>query len=109
MGYLGAYNRNMPIGPFERFVLGGSGLAGFNFALGSDVIGLRGYQDASIGPSGNVRGGVAYNKFVCELRYPISLNPAATVFLLTFAEGGNNWGNYRDVNPFKLYRTAGVG
>ncbi len=52
-GFLGAYNRSKTgIGPFERFVLGGSGLAGgFNsFVLGKEVIGLRGYQDNQITP-----------------------------------------------------------
>ncbi len=110
MGYLGSYNKNMPIGPFERFVVGGSGLSGFNFMMGYDLIGLRGYADRSIAPeNSSSTAGVAYNKFVCELRYPISLNPAATVFMLAFAEGANNWGTYKEVNPFNLYRSAGVG
>jgi outer membrane protein insertion porin family len=78
--------------------------------LGSDVIGLRGYQSRSIISQGaGSNGGVAYNKYVFELRHPITLNPAATVFVLAFAEGGNNWGNYKEVNPFNLYKSAGVG
>ena len=44
-----------------------------------------------------------------ELRYPVSLNPQATIFVLGFAEAGNSWGSYRDFNPFQLRRTAGVG
>ena len=42
-GFIGAYNKEKTgIGPFERFVLGGSGLAGgFNsFVLGKEIIGL---------------------------------------------------------------------
>lgn len=110
MGFLNSYNSEMGIGPFERFVLGGDGLSGFNYLLGSDVIGLRGYQSRSIISQGaGTNGGVAYNKFVFELRHPITLNPAATVFVLAFAEGGNNWGNYKEVNPFNLYKSAGVG
>lgn len=110
MGFLNSYNDKMDIGPFERFVVGGDGLSGFNFLLGSDVIGLRGYQSRSIITQGaGNNGGVAYNKFVCELRHPITLNPAATVFVLAFAEGGNNWGNYKEINPFNLYKSAGVG
>lgn len=110
MGFLNAYNSKMGIGPFERFVVGGDGLSGFNFLLGSDVIGLRGYQSRSIISQGaGSNGGVAYNKYVFELRHPITLNPAATVFVLAFAEGGNNWGNYKEVNPFNLYKSAGVG
>lgn len=44
-----------------------------------------------------------------ELRYPVSLNPQATIYILTFAEGGNNWDNYRDYNPFDIKRSAGIG
>ena len=111
MGFLNAYNTSLGIGPFERFVVGGDGLSGFNFLLGSDVIGLRGYQSRSIitQQDANSNGGVAYNKYVFELRYPITLNPAATVFVLAFAEGGNNWGNYKEVNPFNLYKSTGLG
>jgi outer membrane protein insertion porin family len=29
--------------------------------------------------------------------------------LLTFAEAGNNWGNYRDFNPYDLKKAAGAG
>ncbi len=111
-GFLGAYNPDLGIGPFERFVLGGSGLSGFNFLLGSDVIGLRGYQDNSIGrdPTGkDAQGGVAYDKIVFEMRYPITLNPMASIYVLGFAEGGNNVRSYTQYDPFKLYRSAGFG
>ena len=70
-------------------------------------MGLRGYDDNSLN-AGGFRG-VAYDKFVLEMRYPISLNPTATVYLLGFAEAGNNFGSYEEYNPFKLYRSAGVG
>ena len=132
MGFLGSYNNRTPIGPFERFVLGGSGLAGYGqFALAQDIIALRGYADRQVVPirsslsardasqvdqsaqqqlgNNGFLGGVAYNKYVLELRYPLSLNPSATIFGLVFAEGGNNWGNYRDFNPFDLKKSAGVG
>ncbi|MCU0340045.1 MAG: outer membrane protein assembly factor BamA [Spirosomaceae bacterium] len=137
MGFLGRYNQNLPISPFERFVLGGAGLAGFGmFALAQDIIGLRGYQDRALVPiyntlsnvdasqatdannqvaGGRSLGGVAFSKYVLELRYPLSLNPSATIFGLVFAEAGNNWGTdksggkYRDFNPFDLKRSAGVG
>ncbi len=119
MGFLGSYNSRTPIGPFERFVLGGSGLAGQGqFALAQDIIGLRGYQDRSVytadydrTTTSNERsqGGVVYNKFVMEARYPVSLNPSATIFVLTFLEAGNNWGSYKQYNPFDLKRSAGFG
>ncbi|MEZ4900640.1 MAG: outer membrane protein assembly factor BamA [Spirosomataceae bacterium] len=136
LGFLGRYNKDLSISPFERFVLGGSGLAGYGmFALAQDIIGLRGYTDRSVVPIYNrlsstdasqntgatntgvnsSLGGVAYSKYVMELRYPISLNPSATIFGLVFAEAGNNWGTdapqkkYKDYNPFDLKRSAGVG
>ncbi|MFB9861780.1 BamA/OMP85 family outer membrane protein [Rufibacter immobilis] len=106
-GFIGTYGSGKTIGPFERFKLGGSGLGGGSFIVATDYIGLRGYEDESISP--NSAGGVAFNKYVAELRYPISLNPAATVFVLGFAEAGNNFGSYRQYDPFKLYRSVGVG
>lgn len=119
MGFLGSYNKRTEIGPFERFVLGGSGLAGQGqFALAQDIIGLRGYNDRSVytadydrTPTSQEvsRGGVVYNKFVAELRYPVSLNPSATIFALAFLEAGNNWGSYKQFNPFDLKRSAGFG
>ena len=111
MGFLGSYGNKVGLSPFGRFIVGGSGLAGQgSFALADqDIIGLRGYGDRKVGPldqGGNLLGGggVVYNKFVTELRYPVSLNPQATIFLLTFLEGGNNWGSYRDYNPFDIKR-----
>lgn len=115
MGFLGNYNSQLGISPFGRFIVGGAGLAGQGtFALADqDIVGLRGYLDRSLGPQqgGQLQGGggVVYNKFVTELRYPVSLNPQATIFLLTFLEGGNNWGSYQDYNPFDIKRSAGGG
>ncbi|MFC6996827.1 outer membrane protein assembly factor BamA [Rufibacter roseus] len=106
-GFIGSYSKDGVIGPFERFKLGGAGLGGQRFIVATDYIGLRGYEDESITP--NAAGGIAFNKYVAELRYPVSLNPAATVFVLGFAEAGNNFGSYREYDPFKLYRSVGLG
>lgn len=110
MGFLGSYNPSKDITRFERFDLGGSGMqTGYN-VISRDIIALRGYKDRVLGSQGSLQaGGVAYNKFVMEVRYPVSLNPSATIFLLGFAEGGNNFANYSEYNPFKLYKSAGVG
>ncbi|MBC7409826.1 MAG: outer membrane protein assembly factor BamA [Arcicella sp.] len=110
MGFLGSYSPNKDITRFERFDLGGSGMqTGYN-VISRDIIALRGYKDRSLGSQGAIpAGGVAYNKFVMEVRYPVSLNPSATIFLLGFAEGGNNFANYTEYNPFKLYKSAGFG
>lgn len=115
MGFIGSYGSGNPISPFERFVLGGDGLSGQagNFILGRDIIGLRGYENNSITPmdpeTGQQLGGIIYNKFALQLRYPISLQPAATIYVQAFAEAGNNWASYDEYNPFKLYRSAGIG
>lgn len=106
-GFLGTYKKNQQVGPVERFRLGGSGLGGGQILIGTEFIGLRGYEDESVTP--NEVGGIAYNKFVTELRYLVSPNPQATVFVLGFAEAGNNFGSLQQYNPFKLYRSAGVG
>ena len=113
LGFLGSYQGTTGIGPFERFQLGGDGLTGANsFLLGNDIVGLRGYENNSLTPydaRNDIRGGTIYNKFVFELRYPVSLNPSATIYLLTFTEAGNNWKSFGDYNPNRLYKAGGVG
>ncbi len=122
LGYIGTYNNKIGgVGPFERFLVGGSGLTGgFNsFVLGQEIIGLRGYPDNQVTPPNyalrgsvavnGIEGGIIYNKFGMEMRYPVVTSQAATVYSFIFTEAGNNWNNYRDFNPFNLYRSAGFG
>ena len=117
MGFLGSYGNRMGIIPLERFVLGGDGMNMNNFALGQEIIGLRGYENQSITPGretrysaeGGAYGGVVYNKHVMELRYLLSPNPSATIFLVGFAEACNNWGSYSEFNPYDLKKSAGFG
>ena len=107
---LGAYNNSIGITPFQRFYLGGDGLTGYNNMDGRDLIGFRGYVNNALTPNyPNSMGGTVYEKFTLELRYPISLNPSATIYGLTFLEGGHDWLNWKDVNPFDVYRSVGVG
>jgi outer membrane protein insertion porin family len=119
-GFIGTYSDKTIPGPFERFVLGGDGLTGQNFILGTDVIGLRGYpnpkQNASEATSltpydaeNKILGGTIFTKYALELRYPISLNPTATIYVMGFVEGGNSWNDYVQYNPYSLYRSAGFG
>ncbi|HMG15038.1 MAG TPA: outer membrane protein assembly factor BamA, partial [Saprospiraceae bacterium] len=109
IGLLGYYNKQIGTSPFERFVLGGDGLSGQQaFYNGNDLISLRGYDVTDL-PASNAGGGAAFDKFTLELRYPISLNPSSTIFMLTFLEGGNSWSSLRDFNPFDLKRSAGFG
>ncbi|MCS6790252.1 MAG: outer membrane protein assembly factor BamA [Bacteroidia bacterium] len=104
-GILGRYNRQLPFSPFERFFLGGDGIQGFNID-GREIIALRGYASPFIGPAS---GSLAFTKFTLELRQAISLNPAATLWVHVFAEGGNAWGALRYFNPLQLRRSFGVG
>ncbi len=110
-GFMGAYNNNRGIVPFERFYLGGDGLA--NFSLdGREVIQLRGYQNQTLTPlneRGEQIGGTIYNKFTLELRYPITLKPSASVYVLSFAEAGAAYDSFKNYNPFELQRSAGFG
>jgi outer membrane protein insertion porin family len=105
--YLGAYNQNMGFSPFERFYLGGSGLTGFALD-GREIIALRGYLDQSVGNTFGT-GSIAVNKYTMELRYPLSLNPSATIFVLGFADAGNAWTSYKKYSPFNVVRGAGAG
>ncbi|MEO1010597.1 MAG: outer membrane protein assembly factor BamA [Bacteroidota bacterium] len=110
-GFLGNYNPDIGDVPFERFFVGGDGLG--NFTLdGREIIQLRGYENQSITPvdqTGRPVGGLVYNKFSMELRYPLTLKPSASIYLLTFLEAGNAFDNFQDFNPFELKRSAGAG
>ncbi|NNK73902.1 MAG: BamA/TamA family outer membrane protein, partial [Flavobacteriaceae bacterium] len=104
-GYLGAYNSDRGVVPFERFFLGGDGLG--NFALdGREVIALRGYPNQSLSSQD---GSTIYNKFSLELRYPVTLGAQAKIYALAFLEGGASYNSFRDYNPFDIKRSAGLG
>ncbi len=104
-GFLTAYNNKVGQAPFERFYLGGSGLTGFSLN-NREIIALRGYDDQSLSPG---TGSLFIAKYTAELRFPITTNPQATIFILGFAEAGNSWNKSKDFNPFKVYRSTGVG
>jgi len=110
VGIIGAYNDEIGLSPFEQFQLGGDGLSQQtgNFYNGVDLISLRGYEvrqlDANVGKFGEITAAPIFDKFTVELRYPLSLNPNATIFFLAFAEGGNSWESFRDFNPFRRLR-----
>jgi outer membrane protein insertion porin family len=110
-GFLGNYNSAVGDVPFERFFVGGDGLA--NFVMdGREIIQLRGYENQSITPvdgRGQPVGGLLYNKFSMELRYPLTLKPSASIYGLAFLEGGNTFNNFQSFNPFQLKRSAGMG
>ena len=113
MGFLHGYNKQLGAPPFERFYMGGTGLYSGRYD-GRELIPLRGYDDPSTsgGTSTDVTptgGGILYNRFALELRYPISMSQTAKIYGLAFAEGGNTWKGFNSYNPFKLQRSVGVG
>ena len=110
-GYLGHYNNDIGPSPFENYYIGGDGMTGYSF-YGREVIALRGYINGSLTPSDpktGVSSGNVYSKITFELRYPISLNPQATIYALTFLEAGRAWYKLDEYNPFKMNRSAGIG
>ena len=104
-GFLGHYNSKVGTSPFERFYVGGDGLAGYALD-GREIVALRGYTSASLSPT---NGASVFDKFTMDVRYPISLNPVATIYALAFFEGGNSWANFEGFAPFKMYRSCGLG
>ncbi len=111
-GWLGNYTQETGEVPFGRFYVGGDGIMGF--ALDDrELIGLRGYQNNSLTPrdpqTSQLLGATAFQKYTMELRYPLSLNPSATIYATTFLEAGNSFRKVREFDPFLNYRSAGVG
>lgn len=106
-GFLGAYNTAKGYSPFERFYLGGSGLNGTWQFDGREIISLRGYTGNT--PVSAETGGTVIAKYSLELRYPVSLNPSATIYGLMFAEAGNTWESFNQFDPFNVKRSAGFG
>jgi len=111
IGYLGAYDNDIGISPFERFELGGDGLSNQNVGItGRDIIALRGYETTDLVQNTNSNGGATiFDKYTMELRYPLSTNPNSTIYLHGFLQGGNSWASFDEFNPFELQRSAGFG
>lgn len=111
-GFLGTYDRTLGVTIFERFYLGGDGLSGYGNLDGREIIGMRGYSNESLTPEyyrNSNLGGTIYSKYTMELRYPVSLNPNATIYLMGFLEAGNAWLTFNQFNPFDVKRSAGAG
>ena len=104
-GFLGRYNSKLGYSPFERYFVGGDGMASYQLD-GRTTVALRGYENGQIS---SVLGGTIYNKFQMELRYPITLKPSASIYGLAFLEAGNAYDGFEELNPFNLKRSAGVG
>ena len=118
-GILGRYTESIGTSPFERFWVGGDGLSNQvgGFLAGTDIFALRGYNDNEITQNVAIRedgaqvsvGDPYMQKFSAELRYLLSPNPSATIYVMGFVEAGNSWNNFQDYNPFEMRRAAGLG
>jgi len=115
-GFLGRYNPLLQISPFERFQLGDAGLSNQYALIGYDIISQRGYpvyqtSDPKVNPdqTGATQYFTMFNKYVLELRYPLSLNPSSTIYGLAFCEAANGWYDFKTYDPFRLRRSVGLG
>lgn len=110
-GFLGYYNKDKR-SQFEKFYVGGDGNSGY-VTSGTEIISMRGYSAGSLTPySGEGYygyNGNLYTKLTAELRYPLLLNQSTNIWALAFIEAGNCWSEFKEFNPFKLKRSAGVG
>ena len=102
-GLVGYYNKHKK-SPFETFYMGGDGMSGASSGYATEIVGLRGYENGSIGYYAS-----AYTRLALELRYPLILEPSSTIYILSFVEAGNAWSDIKDFNPFDLKRSAGFG
>ncbi len=115
-GFLGRFNQDLKISPFERFQVGDAGLSNQFALLGYDIIAHRGYpvydnSNPKINPDKQQASQyfTIFNKYTLEMRYPLSLNPSSTIYALGFFEAANGWYSFKDYNPFKLRRSVGLG
>lgn len=112
-GIIGLYNKDVGYSPFEQFRVGGSGFGSWA-VYGTEIIPQKGYGEGEIssdgpGSSNTDDADPLYAKYSIEMRYPLSLNPNATVYGYTYFEAGNTWNKVREYNPFELRRAVGVG
>ncbi len=102
-GVLGYYNEHK-MSPFGTFYMGGDGMTGSSSTYATETVGLRGYENGSLGTNAS-----SYARLGLELRYPVLLEPSSTIYLLSFIDAGNAWTSVKSTNPFDLKRSAGVG
>ncbi len=103
-GMLSFYNQKVSYPPIGGFSLGGDGMSYYSY--GTDIVGMRGYENGSLTPS---NGGNMYTKYTVELRHPILLNESVTIYGIGFLEAGNAWSSLKEFNPYGIKRTAGAG
>ena len=101
-GFLGRFNSDLKISPFERFQVGDAGLSNQFALLGYDIIAHRGYpvydnSNPKINPDKQTASQyfTIFNKYTLEMRYPLSLNPSSTIYALGFYEAANGWYTFK--------------
>ena len=107
-GFLGYYNEAIGDSPFERFLFGAEPPSNQFQITGQEQINMRGYETQNF-PAVGTGGSSIYNKFSLELRYPFSLNPSSTIYVLGFLDGGNAFNSFEEYNPFNIKRSTGLG
>ncbi len=98
LGLLG-HGKESYLSYYDLYRIGGAGLNN------RGATPLRGYDDNVA----NYTDGRVLTKTSAELRYPLTLSPQASIWVLGFAEAGNTWNQLRQADLFGLRRSAGVG
>ncbi|MDR1698785.1 MAG: BamA/TamA family outer membrane protein, partial [Prevotellaceae bacterium] len=114
-GFLGYFDKNRR-SPFETFYVGGDGMSGSGYTYATEAIAMRGYANGSLTAlhTDPATGAVSqtanyYSRLGLELRYPLTLSAATTIYALGFVDAGNSWYDIKDFSPFDLKRSAGFG
>ncbi|MFT5515740.1 MAG: outer membrane protein insertion porin family [Rhodothermales bacterium] len=99
---------------FERFVVGGSPFEtqGFFSFFGKEVIYMRGYPLAALGPrdfENEPVGGRILNRYTAELRYMAIQSQQLQAAPYLFADAANTWDSFGTYEPSNLFRAAGFG
>lgn len=98
---------------FERFLVGGSPFEtqGYYSYFGKDVIYMRGYPLAALGPrrGGDPVGGRVLNRYTSELRWMAVTEEQLSAQPYVFFDAANAWDSFASYNPTDLYRSAGFG
>ncbi len=110
-GYVGSLTGD-PVN-FERFIVGGSPFdtQGFTSYFGRDIVYMRGYPAAAIGPRRGEEpvGGTILNKYTSELKWLAIQTPQISASPYLFMDAANSWNGFNSYNPSELFRSAGVG
>lgn len=99
---------------FERFVVGGSPFEtqGFFSFFGKDVIYMRGYPLAALGPrnaSNDPVGGRILNKYGAEIQWMAVQSEQLQAAPYLFLDAANSWDTFSAYNPTDVFRSGGLG